>query len=94
MQTARQTVNKRQNGFRFRFEDNLDDQLPVRIPNRTGEPGLVHIQRNIVGVMHEDHNLNRKEAAFYSAFLMAGGANFSRMQTSWRNSLSWVRLGL
>jgi hypothetical protein len=94
MRAATQTVNKRQNGFRFRFEDNLDDQLPVRIPNRTGEAGLVHIQPNLFGVMHEDHNLNREGAAFHSAFLMAGGANFSRMQTSWRNSLSWVRLGL
>jgi hypothetical protein len=50
---ATQTVNELQNGFRFRFEDSLQDQLPVRIPNRRGDRCLMHIQPNILGVIHE-----------------------------------------
>jgi hypothetical protein len=34
MQTATQAADKLENGFRFRFEDSLHDQLPVRIPKR------------------------------------------------------------
>jgi hypothetical protein len=34
IQTATQAADKLENRFRFRFEDSLHDQLPVRISNR------------------------------------------------------------
>jgi hypothetical protein len=40
-------------GFRFRFQDSLQDQLAVRIPNRRGDRCLMRIQPNILGVIHE-----------------------------------------
>ena len=53
MQTATQAADKLENRFRFRFEDSLHDQLPVRIPNGYGDRCLMHIQPNILGFIHE-----------------------------------------
>jgi hypothetical protein len=70
MQAATQTVNKLQHGFRFRFQDSLQDQLAVRIPNRRGDRCIQPNVLLLVGDDPNDQTLHQKGAPFYNACYM------------------------
>ncbi len=53
VQTAAQTVNKLEDGARFRFQDSFHHQLTGRVQNRRRDRCLMNIQPNILGVIHE-----------------------------------------
>jgi hypothetical protein len=52
LHASSQSLNELQDGRRFRLQDALHQQMPTRIQNRCGDRCLVHIQTNILGVIH------------------------------------------
>jgi hypothetical protein len=53
MQAAAQTVDESEKGVRFGLQDGFHDQLAAGIQHGHGDHCLVHIQPNILGVIHE-----------------------------------------
>ena len=52
-QAAAQSLDKLEQGGRFRFQNALQDQLAGRVQHRGGDRCRVNVQPNLLGVIHE-----------------------------------------